>query len=376
MLKASILRERFYFVLAALGLITAWCLNALAVFEQADYLKAWFGSTVDLVLSVDLSIVAITAAGFMIYEARRLKMKRVWLYFLVSGITALAFTLPLFMAFRERKLREHRLAGGKLERFEFDAHIVDIWVPKGVHAKTPVLVMHDGRNIFDEKDSFTGKTWEVLTAIRDEVRGEQPLVIAVWGQSDETRLRELAPQEVLDAHPEFWDSLPQDFQKLRGPGFGDSYVSLLADAILPFALERYGIEHDPNRTAVMGGSMGGLISLYALAKRPGHFGTAIGFSTHWPFGREVMVDELTAMLPPAGTHRIWTDHGDLELDAYYAPFHARATELLHQKGYQSADELVANHYPYTGHHESYWSRRVADALNWWLRAPGLYEPLT
>ena len=376
MIKSSVLRERFYFVLAALGLITAWWLNALAVFEQADYLKAWFGSSVDLVLSVDLSIVAITVAGFMIYEARRLKMKRVWLYFLLSGITALAFTLPLFMALRERKLRDHRLAGGKLERFEFDGHTVDIWVPKGVHTKTPVLVMHDGRNIFDEKDSFTGKTWEILTAIRDEVRGEQPLVIAVWGQSDDTRLRELAPQEILDAHPEFWDALPQDFQKLRGPGFGDSYVSLLADAILPFALERYGIEHDLNRTAVMGASMGGLISMYALAKRPGHFGTAIGFSTHWPFGREVMVDELTSMLPPAGTHRVWTDHGDLELDAHYAPFHARAIERLRAKGYQSADELVANHCPYTGHHESYWARRVADALNWWLRAPGLYEPQT
>ena len=170
MIKASVYRERFYFVLAALGLITAWWLNALAVFEQADYLKAWFGSTVDLVLSVDLSIVAIAVAGFMIYESRRLGMKRVWLYFLISGITALAFTLPLFMAFRERKLREIRLAGGKLERFEFDSHTVDIWVPASLHAKTPVLVMHDGRNIFDEKDSFTGKTWEVLTAIREEVR--------------------------------------------------------------------------------------------------------------------------------------------------------------------------------------------------------------
>jgi hypothetical protein len=91
MVKASVFRERFYFVLAAFGLATAWWLNALAVFEQADYLKAWFGSTVDLVLSVDLSIVAIAVAGFMIYEARRLKMKRVWLYFLLSGIYAPAF---------------------------------------------------------------------------------------------------------------------------------------------------------------------------------------------------------------------------------------------------------------------------------------------
>ena len=96
----------------------------------------------------------------MLVEAKRLGMKRVWLYFLLSGITAMAFTFPLFMAFRERKLLERRLAGGSMEKFEFDNHRVDVWAPKTITATTPILIMHDGRNLFDEKDSYTGKTWE------------------------------------------------------------------------------------------------------------------------------------------------------------------------------------------------------------------------
>jgi uncharacterized membrane protein len=32
-------------------------------------------------------------------------MKRVWLYIVLSGITAFAFTFPLFLAMRERKLQ-------------------------------------------------------------------------------------------------------------------------------------------------------------------------------------------------------------------------------------------------------------------------------
>jgi len=79
------------------------------------------------------------------------------------------------MAFREQKLLQLRLAGGSIERYEFDNHIVDVWLPADLNPKTPVLVMHDGRNIFDEKDSYTGKTWEVLPAIRDEVRGPSRL---------------------------------------------------------------------------------------------------------------------------------------------------------------------------------------------------------
>ena len=373
MIRKHTVTSWIYLTLSALGLITAWVFNALAVFEQADYLRSWFGSSVDWVLSLDLLIVGGAVITFMLVEAKRLKMKRVWLYFLASGITAMAFTFPLFMFFRERKILKNLLAGGSIERFDFDNHTVDVWVPPTLNSKTPIVLMHDGRNIFDEADSFTGKTWEVLAALRDEVRGELPLIVAVWGLSDETRIRELSPQSIVDKHPEIWDVIPDEYKTTGTESFGDSYVSLLADAILPFVLERYEIEHSVERTAVMGASMGGLISLYTMAQRPNLFGTAICFSTHWPFGKELMVTELIGLLPQGGAHRVWTDTGTKELDQFYPPFHALATEKLKAKGYQEPESLVANTYPYTGHHESYWSRRVADALNWWLKAPGRDE---
>ena len=93
-----------YLVIAAAGLITAWIFNGLAVMNSEDYAGSWFGTAVDWVLSADLTIVAIAVVVFMITEARRLGMKRVWLYILLSGITAMAFTFPLFLAMRERKL--------------------------------------------------------------------------------------------------------------------------------------------------------------------------------------------------------------------------------------------------------------------------------
>ena len=93
-----------YLVLSIIGLVTAWIFNGLAVMNNEDYMAAWFGTAVDWVLSADFTIVAIAVVVFMISEARRLKMKRVWLYILLSGVTAMAFTFPLFMAMRERQL--------------------------------------------------------------------------------------------------------------------------------------------------------------------------------------------------------------------------------------------------------------------------------
>jgi predicted alpha/beta superfamily hydrolase len=402
MFKSHRVRANIYFVIAAIGLVTAWWLNGIVSVEAgsfeaalASYGAAWFGSPVDWVLSIDLLVVALAAAVFMISEARRLGIKRVWLYFLASGVTALAFTFPLFMAVRELRLRKRLLAEGSTESFEFDGHRVDVWVPahKGKLAEeTPVLVMHDGKNIFDEKLAHNGTTWGVLEALRTgEVRGRHPLIIGVWGLSDDTRLRELAPEAIAARHPDIWNNVPDDYKTTGTEPMGDAYVSLISDAILPFVAQRYGLVLHPDRTAAAGASMGGLMSLYLVASRPEVFGTAIGVSTHWWFGAERMVDELTASLPEPGAHRIWLDRGDIELDSLYEGLHERAVAALRARGYgagpgvrgklrpgMSGEELEALKttdldlmhavYANTGHHERYWRRRIADAMNWWLGA--------
>ena len=94
----------FFLILSIVGLITAWVFNGIASVTGQNYLDAWFGSAVDWVLSLDILIAAIAGSAFMIFEARKLGMKRVWLYIVLSGVTAFAFTFPLFLAMRERKL--------------------------------------------------------------------------------------------------------------------------------------------------------------------------------------------------------------------------------------------------------------------------------
>lgn len=95
-----------YLLLALAGLVTAWVSNYLAVVEGQDYGQAWTATAVDLVLTYDLGIVAVAGVIFMIAEGRRIGLKRVWLLILLSGVTAMAFVFPLFLALRERKLEK------------------------------------------------------------------------------------------------------------------------------------------------------------------------------------------------------------------------------------------------------------------------------
>ena len=370
--RVHTVRRRIYLTLAGAGLITALVLNGIASVQGQDYLQAWFGQPVDWVLSVDLLIVALAVVTLMLAEAKRLGIKRVWLYFALSAVTAMAFTFPLFMAEREKRLLSRKLAGGRIEQFEFDGHRVDVWLPKAstqLAADHPVLVMHDGRNVFFESEAYTGTTWGVLDAARKGELGERPpIIVAVWGLGDQTRFRELAPEAVMQRRPEFWDGVGADWIPTGTDPLGDAYLSLVSDAVLPFIAERHGLQLAPERTAVMGASMGGLASMYFVAQRPELYGTAICFSTHWMLGYEQMVHELVGDLPTTGKHRIWTDAGDIDIDAYYRDSHLLAQQLLAQKGYAQPDSLAGTIVPHTGHHERYWARRVADAVNWWLRS--------
>ena len=102
--KQGSFRFVFYLTLAGAGFVTAMIFNGLAVMSGADYAGAWFGTAVDWVLSADLTVVAIAAVVFIFAEANRIGMKRPWVYVALSMVTAMAFTFPLFLAMRERKL--------------------------------------------------------------------------------------------------------------------------------------------------------------------------------------------------------------------------------------------------------------------------------
>ena len=97
-----------YLTLSIFGLISAWILNFLAVVNGQDYGAAWTATAVDLVATYDLGIVAVAGVIFMFAESARIGMKRTWILVLLSGVTAMAFVFPLFLALRERHLSKTR----------------------------------------------------------------------------------------------------------------------------------------------------------------------------------------------------------------------------------------------------------------------------
>ncbi len=94
-----------WLVIAIAGLIGTWTFNALSIVQMRDFIGDWVGSGPAVSsLTIDLLVVAIAGCILIVVEARRLGMRNAWLYIVLSGLTAFAFTFPLFLAMRERRI--------------------------------------------------------------------------------------------------------------------------------------------------------------------------------------------------------------------------------------------------------------------------------
>jgi magnesium-transporting ATPase (P-type) len=94
-----------YLLLAIVGLVGTWYFNVQAVLAGSNFFSDWSSTPAVSSATTDLFIVATVASIFIFLEGRRLNMKYWWLYILGSFITAIAFTFPLFLANRQRKLK-------------------------------------------------------------------------------------------------------------------------------------------------------------------------------------------------------------------------------------------------------------------------------
>lgn len=94
-----------YLSIAAIGLVGTAYFNIVGFYNPSgSFFAAWFANPSVTSLSIDLLATASAASIFIILEGRRLGIRWYWIYVLGSFVTAVAFTFPLFLAMRERRL--------------------------------------------------------------------------------------------------------------------------------------------------------------------------------------------------------------------------------------------------------------------------------
>jgi predicted alpha/beta superfamily hydrolase len=230
-----------------------------------------------------------------------------------------------------------------------------------------VLYMHDGQNLFDPSLSYYTQTdWgvdEAMTKLIAEGRVRETIVVGIWNTP--LRLQEYMPRKPVTS-----GTLPigvEGMGELPASSIvSDAYLAFLVDELKPFIDKTYRTKPGRDDTFVMGSSMGGLISLYAVAEYPRVFGGAGAVSTHWPIGNGIVIDWLATHLPDPRTHRLYFDHGTATLDAQYAPFQQRMDAIVRARGYVEGESFMTRVFEGAEHSERAWRQRVDVPLQFLL----------
>lgn len=170
-----------------------------------------------------------------------------------------------------------------------------IYLPINYNAtkkKYPVIYMHDAQNLFDAKTSFVGE-WNVDEKL-DSLKA-QVIVVGIE-HGNEKRIEELTPYK----------------NSKYGGGNADKYLEFIVKTLKPEIDSKYRTKTNASNTAIMGSSLGGLASFYAVLKYPNVFGKAGIFSPSFWFNQKEII-ELTEKSPKLKT-KIYFLCGDNEGD--------------------------------------------------------------
>lgn len=241
-------------------------------------------------------------------------------------------------------------ASDNVKIFELEApqlggsRTVWVYLPKAyntTHKRYPVLYMHDAQNLFDQETSYSGE-WMVDEHLNAH-DGRKVIVIGI-AHGEEKRMEELTPF----SHKEY------------GGGGAKAYLEFLVQTLKPHVDTTYRTLPGRENTGIMGSSLGGLVSFYALLEYPKVFGQAGVFSpSFWINPRIFDRAKVSRLLE--GT-KMYFLAGTAESEQLVTEVH-KMLDILRENGMPERDlkfQIVKG----GKHNEAFWGAHFTEAFNW------------
>lgn len=223
-----------------------------------------------------------------------------------------------------------------------------IYLPESYHTSAknyPVMYMHDAQNLFDQALSYSGE-WEVDETL-DKLAKTTNLEMIIIGidHGGTERIDEYSPWEI--------PNYPSKQQ-------GDTYVQFIVKTLKPFVDKNYRTLHNREHTAIMGSSLGGLISYYAALEYPETFGKAGVFSPSFEVVK--MSADFTRDHSNIGSSKIYFMAGDGESELMVDGIF-KLIQIMKNSGFP---EKNINYTIVKGgeHNEKLWREQFEPAIKW------------
>jgi predicted alpha/beta superfamily hydrolase len=224
---------------------------------------------------------------------------------------------------------------------------VRLYLPPSYHNSEksyPVIYMHDGQNLFDDMTAFAGE-WGVDESLNQlvEKQGIEVIVVGIDNGGD-FRMNELSP----------WEN------KRFGVAQGEQYMDFIVEVVKPFIDTNFRTKTDRLNTAIVGSSMGGLISHYAIHAYPEVFSKAGIFSPAYWYSQDVF--SFSKLKKAQLDARLYVMYGDKEGNGMIADTD-KMLRQLRQQGHPRQNTLFKR-VPNGEHNEQLWRTEFTEAIQW------------
>lgn len=210
----------------------------------------------------------------------------------------------------------------------------------------PVVYMQDGQNLFDTQRAFLGQEWKVDETMKELFEsGDSGAIVVGIENGGSSRIAEYTP----------WENSSYE------SGRGGAYASFIAEYLKPYVDSTFRTLPEPEFNAVMGSSLGGLISLYTVLQYPNVFARAGVFSpAYWINKEDLFAWEGLNNAPGIWVYQLVGNRESASMVSDMEQMH----ELLVEKGIDDIYSLVV---PGASHNEQFWASVYGQVYTWLFR---------
>ncbi len=160
----------------------------------------------------------------------------------------------------------------------------------------PVLYMQDAQNLFDNNTSFSGE-WQVDETLNSLfAAGDYGAIVVGIDNGGSERLNEYSPWVNTD----------------YGGGKGEDYMDFMANTLKPYIDANYRTRPEPSMNALIGSSMGAIISTFGACEYPEAFQKVGSFSPAYWFALSQLNSYINNSVSGLQNHKMYFVAGTTE----------------------------------------------------------------
>lgn len=100
------MKAKIYYLIALIALILCWKENLHYIGNGSQFIPDLFATHASASFTYDIMMLGLAVFIWMYYDSKKLGIKHLWIYYVLSIAIAISVMVPIYLGQREKKLKD------------------------------------------------------------------------------------------------------------------------------------------------------------------------------------------------------------------------------------------------------------------------------